>query len=623
VKDFSGIVKLLTDNGLTDVSHLGVAAQSSLSRWSRPDDAQRATQDNTWDYAFHTGEDAEAWWSITFAKPQFLSLVIIENRRDVVYQGRAAELSVFCTVSGSERLLYRGTTEFGALPRQLPLILPADRKLPITSLRIVRNTPGALHLARVRILGDTSVLQRVSGRQPIFVAMNADGFGERLRAIMNAMLMARTFGGSFVFNWDPMHVPAEVLKTHSVTSREETFSSDFLEKYHIDGASLKEMQIREFTDLRPVETQEHRTGRPEGLQVWHQLNQFQTDKLRSMGVSPSSQYGQIFESISFSLHLERVKSLADAIDLPEDIVALHLRAGDVIYGPVRSLGRFAAKCFPFTLVNEFIKECQQAGKALLVFGQDEDLLKQLQKNYGLMLAQDYLDDFDATETALFEICLMSRCRSIFAGNSGFAHAASWRKGTSIRSLYSLFTPERARELTHKAILDPTSTDGVSDLQKAFACWAALYVRSDAIVRSQADRDLLGAARRYDPENDLYLLATAIMHYAEGKDAAAEDLLRTSFEKWMRLENSDTVMSVFGILRGTFTSGGHSSLPAKWIPELERAASDGHPMAACCMALIRKAEKKQSEAQSHLQILKASPSPSVQEILTYAEQKSWV
>lgn len=369
MNDFSALVEILQSNGLKDIGPEGMAAQSSLSQWSKPDDAQRALQDNTWDYAFHTGEDANAWWSITFAKPQFISVLILENRRNIEFQGRAAELSVFCTASGGERLLYQGTTEFGALPKQLPLVLPIDAKLPITSLRIVRNTPGALHLARVRVLSNAPILERFSGYQPTFVAMNTDGFGERLRAIMNAMLMARTFNGKFVFNWDAMLYPPEVLKSHSVNSREETFSFDFLRKYHIGSDDLKKMQIIELAGLRPGETLESKMGGPEVVQVRHELGQFQKDLLKSKGVVPASHYVHLFESISFSSRLERVKRLADAINLPENTVALHLRAGDVIYGPERAIGRFAAKCFPYPLVFEFIQECQEAGTALLVFGQ--------------------------------------------------------------------------------------------------------------------------------------------------------------------------------------------------------------------------------------------------------------
>ena len=148
MNDFSALVEILQSNGLKDIGPEGIAAQSSLSQWSKPDDAQRALQDNTWDYAFHTGEDANAWWSITFAKPQFISVLILENRRNIEFQGRAAELSVFCTASGGERLLYQGTTEFGALPKQLPLVLPIDAKLPITSLRIALNrSPVKIMLA--------------------------------------------------------------------------------------------------------------------------------------------------------------------------------------------------------------------------------------------------------------------------------------------------------------------------------------------------------------------------------------------------------------------------------------------------------------------------------------------
>ncbi|MDX3930170.1 MAG: FkbM family methyltransferase [Shinella sp.] len=159
MKDFGELTKMLISNGLKDVSSRGRASQSSSSRWSNPNDAQRATTDNTFDFAFHTGEDSNAWWKLELPRAQYISYIIVENRRDEKYQHKANDISVFCTDASGERLVYRGNSTFGALPRQLPLIIALDRKMSISAVRIAKNIPGALHLSRVRLMCDDELIE--------------------------------------------------------------------------------------------------------------------------------------------------------------------------------------------------------------------------------------------------------------------------------------------------------------------------------------------------------------------------------------------------------------------------------------------------------------------------------
>ncbi len=613
MKDFSGLVKLLTDNGLTDVSHLGVASQSSLSQWSRPNDAQRATQDNTWDYAFHTGEDSRAWWTLTFPRRHFVSHIILENRRTADFQDRCTDISVYCGGPAGEELVHSRNVLFGALPEQLPLIIAVNQKSPVTMIRIVKNTPGALHLARVRVLCDAVIESRFGGTTPVFVAQNDDGFGERLKAVMNAMLMAEAFGGRFYFNWGPLRRTAETLKTQSVDHRKTTFSADFIRAHHVNKAILNSVSIGEFHSLPQGETLAARMSGYDGVTIRQNLAPFQHKELAARNVDPKTAYPRIFEKIAFAPALARMKDLADRVDLAADTVALHLRSGDVVYGPPRGVGRFAGKCFPYPLVTTFIRERTAAGDDLLVFGQDEDFLAALQRNQGVRLARDYLPaNATATEAALFEICLMSRCKEICAGSSGFAHVASWRGGAPISSLYALFEPARARAIIHDHVMSAGSiggvndgaNDGISDLQKAFACWAALYVCGDALAITEADLDLLGASRRYDPENDLYLLAEACSLYARGDAATAEALLKACFETRFAGPRTGDYMSILYPIRTTFQAGA-TSVPETWVRTLDSAARSGQPVAAFCMTLIRDKEGKTALRDDYIGLFRAA------------------
>lgn len=603
MKDFSGLVKLLTDNGLTDVSHLGVASQSSLSQWSRPDDAQRATQDNSWDYAFHTGEDSRAWWTLTFPRRHFVSHIILENRRSADFQNHCADLSVHCSGPAGEELVHSRSVVFGALPGQMPLIITVNPKVPVTAIRIEKNTPGALHLSRVRVLCDAVVEGRFGGTMPNFIAQNTDGFGERLKAMMNAMLMARTFDGHFYFNWEPLQGTPDFLKSQSVDIRENTFSPEFIEKHHLDKEKLTSINIGEFQALAQDETFESKIRNYDGVVIRQNLANFQRTALSARKVNVQVEYPGIFESIVFSEPLARVKDLADRVDLATNTVAIHLRAGDVVYGAARTVGRFAPKSIPFPLVIDFIGQGKASGRDFLVFGQDEEFLTHLKQAFEVKLARDYLHDFTATEAALFEICLMSRCREIYAGTSGFASVASRRGQSPISSLYSCFEPEQAREIIHRHIISGNDLLFISDLQKSFACWAALYIYGDSLANTQTERDLLDAARRYDPENDLYRLADACSLYARGAGPEAEAILKNCFETRFSQPFRDNDLSILDTVR--YTMKGVTTMPETWVRTLDAAARSGQPVAAFCMALIRDEEGKTALCDDYIGLFRAA------------------
>ena len=62
-----------------------------------------------------------------------------------------------------------------------------------------------------------------------FVAMREDGLGERLKALINAMVIADLAGGQFAFQWRPMATTN--LPFHDVLPPEEMFDQSFLDRH--------------------------------------------------------------------------------------------------------------------------------------------------------------------------------------------------------------------------------------------------------------------------------------------------------------------------------------------------------------------------------------------------------
>jgi hypothetical protein len=68
-KDFSKTI--CESENLTDIAPLGRAIQSSLSKWSKPNDAQKAVMNiSDVNFAFHTDKKQNPWWELTLGKPR-------------------------------------------------------------------------------------------------------------------------------------------------------------------------------------------------------------------------------------------------------------------------------------------------------------------------------------------------------------------------------------------------------------------------------------------------------------------------------------------------------------------------------------------------------------------------
>ena len=61
------------------------------------------------------------------------------------------------------------------------------------------------------------------------LALNGDGFGCRLAAMLNAIKISQAFGENFYFRWNW----GKDVMYHTLEPKECVFSQDFIKKYHI------------------------------------------------------------------------------------------------------------------------------------------------------------------------------------------------------------------------------------------------------------------------------------------------------------------------------------------------------------------------------------------------------
>jgi hypothetical protein len=128
------------------------AQQSSISKYSKPNDAQGAVSGiKSGRYNFHTDKEVNPWWQIDLERTYQVAEVIIYNRLDSCSE-RASSLKLFISLGGkiSEQVYKNDVNKiFGGIDGN-PLIVPLNKK-EIRYVRIQLNAIEALHLDQVEV----------------------------------------------------------------------------------------------------------------------------------------------------------------------------------------------------------------------------------------------------------------------------------------------------------------------------------------------------------------------------------------------------------------------------------------------------------------------------------------
>jgi hypothetical protein len=141
-----------------NIAPAGHADQSSVSTWSRhgttSEDAAGAVSGRvTGSFQFHTSEEDQPWWSLTFPRLAEVSQIWIYNRLDV--PNRANDLLVDVeTPQGEWRQIaqWAKDTPFGGADGK-PLILSFTANQLIRSVRVRLPSRNFLHLDQVEVYG--------------------------------------------------------------------------------------------------------------------------------------------------------------------------------------------------------------------------------------------------------------------------------------------------------------------------------------------------------------------------------------------------------------------------------------------------------------------------------------
>ena len=449
--------------------------------------------------------------------------------------------------------------------------------------------------------------------EPVFIAHRKDGLGARLSAMVGAMILAELTGGGFRFAWPRMSRDARAY--HDVAEdAAEVFAGDFLQAHLIAQEDFDESRP---VDLVPEVVGALRQGRVAPgtmISVQNFMGTFPLVPAKSRG----SRLVEAFAGIGFSAPMEEARAMAAGAALPTaDVTAIHLRAGDIVYGHYSKRHLAGEKAIPYPLAIDLIARLRAEGTPPLLFGQDADLLAHLRDDHGAYCADDIGDraGFSPAQNALFDICLLGRCGRIIGGDSAFCKLGAAVAGIEVETPESLYEADEAVGIIERHVSDPDASPLISGKQKVFAARYAFMLAGETIARDERFWRLLELARENDPENPLLQFVYACSLYGAGREGEAEAMLSDIVAARPAL--AEGVVNLLTSVRRLPPLSPH--LPpgrrrqienrrdpcAPYMDALAVQARSGHPMAAFCCAVYFIA-KDCDEADEMIAIVDEAP-----------------
>ncbi|TDL81562.1 hypothetical protein E2L08_05435 [Palleronia sediminis] len=357
--------------------------------------------------------------------------------------------------------------------------------------------------------------------KPVFVSRKRDGLGERLRGLVNAFAVADRFGGEVRFAWRLMGSAAQPF--HAICEAEKLFSERFLERYLMSPEAADALVCCPITDI-----ESNGFGLVEPQQGYSVFQNPLTSMLPSYFSKEDlgSVLQTAFSKIEFSSEIANIREKVSGLKLPENAVAIHLRAGDIVYGKYRFSNDFRVKVISYPIAVEIIKTSHARNEKPVLFGQDRELIRWLADEYGAISSVELFDavERDPLHLAMSEIFLMARMNRLVSGNSGFALLASAAGAVPHENPYLSRTKEENEAAVARHMLDRDFSAPPSLLQKANACCSMMYQRRGIIAKNREQIALLRNAIAYDPDNPFYRVSLAVSMLNRGSEDRAEKII---------------------------------------------------------------------------------------------------
>lgn len=385
---------------LVNIAYFGKGTQSSVSKWSKPNESQLILQNNNNGYSLHTEKDEQSWFQVEFPFDIKCYDIVIHNRRDLKFCHVSNNISVLVSLDGENwKTVYNKIQIFGWDKDALHISFKEGENLKY--IKFV-NKNNYLHLAQIEIL-----VNKEDNRNITLITDRQDGLCQRLLGMINAMAVADYCGFNFGFTWLDNKSDNSF---HDVKNVYSTFNDDFIRKFYFNIERKENINVLKYGDIYLT-----------------------PDASLIVNKNEYIDYRKFYDNIDFS---EEIKfSISHAKKLSQffksDFSAIHIRAGDIVYGVHRKSQQFITKVLQYPFILDLLNK--ENNKNILLVGQDISFMQVLERNFGSIkiLENFYPKDLTSIQKIFFDVECLSSCSEIYGGDSGPILLASKLSGSSI------------------------------------------------------------------------------------------------------------------------------------------------------------------------------------------------
>ncbi|WPL15230.1 hypothetical protein Thiowin_00113 [Thiorhodovibrio winogradskyi] len=372
-------------------------------------------------------------------------------------------------------------------------------------------------------------------RKIILIAGRRDGFGERFKAILDGLAVSRYRDIDFGFMW-PRRIGV-YQAFNAIESINATFSSEFAKEFH-----FLEDDLRNFDSVRPLpsgtalskEVLEEILAKDRGS-VAIIYEKIDIDSFKDFLAKLN--FAELFQSIKFSSNIENIRSkiLQFFSIVDTGYSGIHIRGGDVIYGPYKNTIFFRNKGYPFALIIALTEELFRDGVKVIAFCQDDSVDMILNSSPGVVTSKAIIaevfgsraKDFSVLELALADIFIMLNCNSLYGSvTSGFVGLAAKVKSIEV------VDPVKRISASKRIVIYEESLrrGGYPDVFQESFC--LVHMLLDSRIANKRDKQLWAAERLIElqPQSDLYRALLIFTYLESDLETLAENFLKTLTEK---------------------------------------------------------------------------------------------
>lgn len=366
--------------------------------------------------------------------------------------------------------------------------------------------------------------ERVSMKKYI-VSYRCDANGARLNNLIAAIFLAKKLDCHFLFEWESVArggftvEQLEQDKIHKkfknqrmigsqVDSKEDIFDQKFLDKHYIDIKTRDEKQVWNF-DKYPIcfeNFDDFKDFFNKSDFLYYDVNILNNVNFLLNNQEYKSYFKQFFKLIKFSPNINiLIKKARDVSSrLENNFVAIHLRAGDIIYGDSQWTHILSvmqqAGCVHF--IMELIEDIAKRNN-VIIFSDDPDTVNLMIKKLNLnnVFSADQFRDFkklSISELFMFDIALMSSAIEVY----GTISNVGWLGSLIASGKYNIYIYDIINsKQQYENIKIKVSNFEFNDYQQSFS-YLRLFLLAEKlnVDKAQQKKYFLQKALSYNPHN---------------------------------------------------------------------------------------------------------------------------